>query len=215
MRIVTRSVWGARAPRSTHVIDLPTPRLWIHHTAGSERGAEGMRSIQRYHMDTKGWNDIAYSFVVDRDGTIYEGRGVAIAGGHTEGDNSRSHAICAMGNYDVDRPTDELLASIVALARHGKDEEWWVPTCRGHREAPGASTACPGQYLFAALPAIRAAVNSSQPQEADDMTEAESKLLTRINVSLGALREHEKAHFDDVQARLKRIEATLNLDPEE
>lgn len=167
--IVTRAEWGARSPDGVTRIATPTPRLWVHHTAGSERGAAGMRSIQAYHMDTKGWRDIAYSFVVDVDGTVYEGRGAGVAGGHTEGDNSSSHAICVMGNYENVHPTTAALASVVALARHGRDRRWWVPTLGGHRDAPGATTACPGRHLYARLPDIRSAVAVTEPPQEDDM----------------------------------------------
>lgn len=31
--------------------------------------------VQNYHMDTKGWADIGYNFLVGEDGLAYEGRG--------------------------------------------------------------------------------------------------------------------------------------------
>src|SRR5215207_10115687 len=72
--IVSRAVWNARTPEGRRQIAIPTPRLWIHHSADSARGAAGMRSIQNFHMDTRGYADIGYSFVVDNaDGTIFEG----------------------------------------------------------------------------------------------------------------------------------------------
>lgn len=155
-RIVTRHEWGARAPAGRRTIALPTPRLWIHHSAGAgDDGPQDVRGIQRYHMDVKGWTDIAYSFLVDDDGTIYEGRGVGIAGGHTEGDNSRSHAICFMGNYEVQRPADAALDSAAHLAAYGRQQGWWGTVTGGHRDAPGASTACPGRHLQAVLDRIR------------------------------------------------------------
>lgn len=167
MRIVSRSEWGARPPKARHTISLPTPRCWVHHTATEQHGAAGMRAIQAFHMDVKGWLDIAYSFVIDDDGTVYEARGAGVAGGHTAGDNSTSHAICLMGNFETRPPQARALDSLVELARHGRDRGWWVPTLGGHRDAPGASTACPGRFLYAQLPDIRSRVagNVSQPEE--------------------------------------------------
>jgi hypothetical protein len=175
MDIVSRAAWRARPPQGRIQIPMPTPRLWIHHTAGNERGAAGMRSIQNYHMDGRGWRDIAYSFVIDNDdGVIYEGRGAGVAGGHTEGDNSKSHAICVMGNFEIEPPTSVAITSIIALARHGKSKGWWIPTCGGHRDAPGANTACPGRRLYGHLPSIQRSVSSGivLPKE-HDMTLAE------------------------------------------
>ena len=33
-----------------------------------------LRSIQAYHQDVQGWDDIAYNFAVDRFGQIWEAR---------------------------------------------------------------------------------------------------------------------------------------------
>lgn len=163
MRIVSRAEWGARSPKGLHRIATPTPRLWVHHTATAQHGAAGVRAIQRYHMDSRGWLDIAYSFLIDDDGTIYEGRGAGVAGAHTAGDNSTSHAACLMGNFENRAPTKAAVTALVELARHGRDKGWWQPTLGGHRDAPGASTACPGRHLYAALPAIRSRVASPPP----------------------------------------------------
>lgn len=159
IRVVTRAQWGARAPRSRRKISLPTPRLWIHHSA-DERQGSSIRAHQDWHMDGRGWADIAYSLLVDTAGTVYEGRGIGVAGGHTAGDNSRSHGICVLGNHETRAPTAAAERTIVALARWGRDHGWWVPTLGGHRDAPGASTACPGRHLYARLQELRRQVNS-------------------------------------------------------
>ena len=129
-------------------------------------------------MDVKGWLDIAYSFLIGDDGTIFEGRSVGVAGAHTEGDNHKSHAICLLGNFETHPPTAAARKSLVELARHGQAHGWWTPTLGGHRDAPGASTACPGQFLYALLPAIR--LDVSQPTEEDDMPYTKTELLALI-----------------------------------
>ena len=69
----------------------------VHHTAGSNsyRLADVpgiIRGIWYYHVQSRGWCDIAYNFLVDRYGGIWEGRqgGVTepIIGGHTYGYNT-------------------------------------------------------------------------------------------------------------------------------
>lgn len=153
MNIVSRAEWGARQPKAQKFFtpsELPCSELWLHHTAGSESGADGMRRIQRFHMDTRGWHDIAYSFVVDRDGTVYEGRGFGVKPGATKNHNSDSHAICVMGNYqthDVPGPVVEALAGLV---RHGARRGFWPDRFTGgHRDV--GSTSCPGTNLYALL----------------------------------------------------------------
>lgn len=145
--IVSRSQWGARAPKSVKRIATPTSKLFLHHTADSNRGAQGVRNIQRFHMDSRGWSDIAYSFLVDPDGTVFEGRGAGVAGAHTQGHNSTAHGLCAMGNYQSVTPPDSLIVGLAALVRHGAAEGWWVDGITGgHRDV--GTTSCPGDRLY-------------------------------------------------------------------
>lgn len=159
--IQTRAQWGARPPRSVRRIPTPTKELWLHHTAGAQdAGGNGffgddLRAVQRFHMDTKGWSDIAYSFLADHKGGAYEGRGAGVAGGHTAGRNTVSHAICAIGNYEIHRPTPQLLETIAWMVAHGLLAGWWSTAITGpHKAAPGAATACCGKFLIAEIPAI-------------------------------------------------------------
>jgi N-acetylmuramoyl-L-alanine amidase len=166
---VSRAQWGARAPNGAFQrMTTPSPRLWVHHTGTEQHGAGALRAIQRFHQDTRGWKDIAYNFLVDDDGTIYEGRGAGIVGGATAGDNSTSHAICLLGNFEGRAPTPDAVRTLIDLARHGRSVRWWVPTCGGHRDAPGANTACPGRHLYARLPDVRRQIDRPTPDEAPE-----------------------------------------------
>ena len=55
----------------------------------------------------KGYYDIAYSFLIDSNGVVYEGRGWNTEGGHTCGFNKQSYAICFIGNF-MDALPDKL-----------------------------------------------------------------------------------------------------------
>lgn len=161
MQIKTRAEWGAVPPRRNARLRLPVGELWLHHAAGAQdAGGNGfydddVRAIQRFHMHTRGWSDIAYNFLVDRTGTAWEGRGHSVIGGHTAGRNSISQAICAIGNYELHRPSPEMLEAIANLVAHGLLAGWWSTLITGpHREAPGASTSCCGRYLIAEIPQI-------------------------------------------------------------
>lgn len=175
MRIITRAEWGARPATSRRLIDTPTPKLYLHHAAGAilpgdDRASTAdysrIRSIQNYHMDVRGWSDIAYSFLVDPDGYVFEGRGAGVAGGHTAGQNTVSHAICVMGNYD-EQPVDaDLIAHLVEFVRHGTAKGWWPATFTGgHRDAPDAATSCPGDNLYRVLPVINATLLGQQEDD--------------------------------------------------
>lgn len=170
--IISRNQWRAKAPKYRRTIATPTDELWLHHFASEHHGAVGMRAIQQYHMDSKGWSDIAYSFCVDDNGDIYEGRGAGIAGGHTKNRNSVSHAICLMGNFHQRPVPRSAMQSAAALAALGIDRGWWTGWTSGHRNAPGASTSCPGDYAMRAFTDLRALTDlyrSQPPAQEDDV----------------------------------------------
>ena len=161
---VPRLAWGARKPWSIVAMKTPVSEMWVHHSAGAsppdlpqgkndiEKAGERamMRGIQNYHMDTKGWADFAYSFAVMPSGRVYRGRGWKRQGAHTEGHNDHSVAICFMGNFEVERPTDEALNAARQIVARGKRFKHLTSNVRigGHRNASGAQTACPGRHLL-------------------------------------------------------------------
>ena len=80
----------------------------MHHTAGRNDYTRAqapaiVRGIQLFHVKGNGWNDIGYNFLVDRFGTIYEGRfgGVDrnVIGAHALGFNTESVGIALLGTY--------------------------------------------------------------------------------------------------------------------
>lgn len=172
LELVTRAEWGASAPRARSEMFIPSPRVWVHHAAveSSDDAAE-MRAHQAFHMDSRGWNDLAYSLALpdpNPGNLIFEGRGIGIAGGHTATENTESHGILVMGNFQVDRPSNVTIDVLVKLLKAGRAERWWVaPTpasnIGGHRDAPTANTSCPGNHLYARLPEIRTRVVSMPP----------------------------------------------------
>jgi hypothetical protein len=91
---------------------------------------------------------LSYSFIVHPDGTILEGQNGHV-GAHTRGQNSTTQAICCVGNFENDPVTPEMVAAIRILVRD------FGPLLGGHRDAPGAATACPGRNLYARLPELR------------------------------------------------------------
>ncbi len=134
-----------------------------------------------YHRNGRGWDDIAYNILVDRYGTIWEGRagGVdkGIRGGHAKGFSSYSTGIAMIGNFTGSAPgwqqraaLEQLLAwklGVHNLDPHGTTDlismgsykyDKGVPvtldTISGHRDVQ--ATACPGIYAYNLLPTFRA-----------------------------------------------------------
>lgn len=174
MRIIPRAEWGARPPARTPArLALPTPNLWLHHTADELHGPQGVRATQNFHMDGRGWSDIAYHFLVDDDGAIYEGRGFGAVGAATLNNNTNSHAIAVMGNYDQRAPSAVVLGAIAWLIREGQRRGAWGELTGGHRDAPNSTgTACPGRFLEAELATIRSLThrqeNPAMPLDRND-----------------------------------------------
>ena len=186
---VTRKAWGAdESLRSGTPDTAPVKMAFIHHTAGGNTYAQAdapalVRGIYAYHTLGLGWSDIGYNFLIDRFGTIYEGRygGVTkgVIGAQVLGFNTGSTGISVMGTYSSEAPPvaavtalENLLAwklSLSGLDPAGKA----TMTCgsaekfkagatvtfsviAGHRDAN--YTECPGDALYGQLPAVREAV---------------------------------------------------------
>ncbi len=116
--------------------------LVVHHTVTSneyspEQVPGLLRGIYHHHVNINNWCDVAYNFLIDRFGTIWQGRTGApdqpIRGGHAKGFNNRTAGVALLGQYqgDIKRPagaypTQETLTSLEALASwklslHGVD----------------------------------------------------------------------------------------------
>lgn len=121
--VVSRSGWGANegircgSPRDMGEIKAVT----VHHTAGSNNYSQAqangiMRGIYTYHAQNLGWCDVGYNALVDKYGTIYEGRAggldKAIQGAHAGGFNTDTWGISMMGDYNSVAPPQVTLDSM-------------------------------------------------------------------------------------------------------
>ena len=181
MEIVPRSGWAHRPARSTPVrIPDRLPRRWLHHGAAGTSSIATARAYLNHHLDGNGWDDIGYSWLI-AEGQVLEGRGVGRQGAHTQGDNSSSYGVVICGNYQTRRPSDRDLEALAWLLAHGHRQGWFpAPELTGgHRDAPGASTTCPGNVLYRMIPQINATV------EEDDMTPEQDRMLRNIHSVIG------------------------------
>ncbi len=160
-------------------------QVHVHHTASSNRYRRRdvpalIRGMYRYHTKYLGWSDIGYNFLVDRFGRIWTGRAGGasrpVRGAHTLGFNATSTGIAVIGNFDLVRPSDDVLDAVARVAAwklrsyhrdptsstlvwsHGSDRfrsghQVRLPTIDGHRDTN--QTACPGRHLYHHLPEIR------------------------------------------------------------
>jgi hypothetical protein len=194
--VVSRAGWGA---------DLPTggcpPRAApqygtvqaavIHHTVNAndytpEEAPSIVLGICRFHVYGNGWNDIGYNALVDRYGTIYEGRAGGlkrpIVGAQAQGFNSETTSIASIGDHTSEAPTPQTQRSIiqflawkmaidratpvnttVQLTSAGGPESRYpagavitVPRILGHTTL--GLTACPGGAMIPLVPQLQTAI---------------------------------------------------------
>jgi len=182
--IVSRSGWGADESFRTRNAGCSQPLYAsnvrfsvLHHTAGGNTytaadSAALIRGIYHFHTHTNLWCDIGYNFLVDRFGTVFEGRygGVAsaVVGAHAEGFNTGSTGVAILGTFQtVPVPSaaytavKNLLAWKLGLHRVDANatvtvNNTAVRTITGHRELN--ATQCPGDMAESLLPQLRADV---------------------------------------------------------
>lgn len=178
--------------------------LLVHHTAGdTDHTAADVPAILRgYHAfhtgPQKGWPDLAYNFLIDREGGVWEGRAGSIAGpvrgDATGGNQGYSQLVCLIGDFTAAAPTaaaQEAAARTLAwLAdRYGVDtspgatvsftslgssrwasgREVVTTTIAGHRDM--SYTACPGDaYYPVVVGELPATVSAlrSSPSDGED-----------------------------------------------
>jgi hypothetical protein len=157
--VIAREGWGARPPACETPLPLPQVQGFAVHYSGT--GADFgrnarlvMRAHQDFHLDTRGWCDIAYSFEISmRTGEVLEGRGWSLrsaAQGTNEG-NDAFLAICFQGadkkgRKDLSTPAVE---SFVDLCREFRMRKGRWPVVKPHSHFTG--TECPGDEIRAML----------------------------------------------------------------
>lgn len=68
---------------------------WMSGRPLSEKVAE----IRRWHVQQRGWRDIGYHWVIDRDGAIAPGRAETVIGAHVQGHNAGTLGVCLIGGH--------------------------------------------------------------------------------------------------------------------
>ena len=187
--IITREEWWGDLPPdklewSTNPTPITITHAIVHHTAGQNNPpdpAQTVRNIWNFHVNSRGWADIGYNFLVDQFGNIYQGRynpwldQTDVHGAHAGNANSRSVGISILGQFHPSaspapgHPDERSLRSvedIIAWRFYQREldpfEEaaipsvWGtitIPRISGHRDV--SATACPGDNLYILLPEIR------------------------------------------------------------
>lgn len=155
----------------------------IHHSAGNTTSndfAAVVRGYWDFHVNTRGWSDIAYNWLIDPNGVIYEGRGNRTRGAHSPCMNGSSTGICLIGNYSTHKPNTTIIKAtekLIAWDASNKDIDVLassyntslrkrIANVSGHRTAKDqypssrcTSTSCPGTHVASLLNTIQSNVS--------------------------------------------------------
>ena len=187
-RYVSRAGWHANESlvRDRPQYTGPVKVIFVHHTAGTNNYSCAdspaiIRSIQAYQVLSRGWNDIGYNFLVDKCGTLFEGRrgGVTrpVLGAHTYGFNTDSAGVAVLGTYSSRKISPAAATTLARVSAYKLGQYGYEPSGKarlvesasdgkfrrgtvvsfhrisGHRDA--VVTECPGNALYAQLAAVR------------------------------------------------------------
>lgn len=132
----------------------PLSEIIIHATATQPKWMEGrttrekVAEVRRWHMQDRGWKDIGYHYLIDRDGTLALGRPVDQVGAHTMDHNTGTIGVSLFGGFGS-AATDEFSDNFTtgqdkALRALIKDLSamYKITKVSGHNEY--AAKACPG-----------------------------------------------------------------------
>ena len=179
-----RSAWGADLPPKgpLAVEERGDVRfLLVHHSASSNAYGEGdvvgiLRGFYGFHTSSdKGWPDLAYNFLIDRFGRVWEGRAgsleAPVKGDATGGSQGFAILSCFVGDHTREAPTPAAIdamgkllgalasrhqidvrpgAKITFVSRgsnlHPAGKTVSTPTIAGHRDM--SKTSCPGDACY-------------------------------------------------------------------
>lgn len=194
--IVTRKEWGAneKLKRCSSSSTSTAKGVFVHHTAGSNSYTKSqapgiIRGYLSFHTQSKGWCDLGYNFLVDKYGTIYEGRAgsitKAMTGAHASGFNSYTLGVSVLGTYTGSAPSSAAQNSVKRIiawkanqygfnptgkmtltsggggtSKYGAGKKVSLNVVSGHRDT--SYTECPGLAFYKKLSSIRSGAKSLQ-----------------------------------------------------
>jgi len=113
----------------------------VHHFGGNITIEE---AAKLHISEPRNWPGIAYHFVIDKDGKVYQTNELATLSYHCRGNNTKSVGVALRGNYQEKLPTPEMLNSLGELLH---DLQLKLPKAKIHPHRKFVKTACPGDAL--------------------------------------------------------------------
>lgn len=230
MTTYSRADWGARPAKSGPgpLDPAQVEGVALHWPAmASALGSvpavmAALRSWQAYHMDTKGWSDIAYQVAVDQAGNRYDLRGLHTqSGANGDSDVNERFGAVLLVLAAGEEPTGAMVAETAAVI---DDHERLFPRSRrvvGHSQIRPGGTTCPG-------PAVMSLIETgafTRPSEEDDMQlsdklypkQADSPTVGDALKAVVRLEKAERRREELIKSRLAALRAAVaaNASPAE
>ncbi len=159
--LMRRNAWTSDSPRRWLLREGGVyDRITIHHQGGrpsvsrvQNAVVSEIDAIYGGHRRLR-YGDIAYHFIVDYSGRVWEGRSLAYQGAHVIKENDRNLGVLLLGNFEEQSPSQESLDSILSLVQRLR-VRFGVKKHRvyGHRDL--GSSVCPGKHLYPHVVALR------------------------------------------------------------
>lgn len=109
----------------------------IHHSLTTDGGAE---AFARYHVGTKGWSVMGYTYVILKNGIVQFCSDWNVITPHVGNSNRESLGICMVGDFRTQEPTKEQYEALYNLIeRLQKELGISTKNIRGHQEMPSYS----------------------------------------------------------------------------
>lgn len=150
MDLVKRSEFGWGASGASYA--KPTRGLVIHYDGSNQGLADKPHSAcvtywkntRRFHMNSRGWADIGYSFGACPHGYVFEGRGLNKQQAAQPGGNSTYYSCTLMSGPKETPPSTQIEA--VRELRAWLMGKGVASAVKGHRDF--VSTSCPGEIAY-------------------------------------------------------------------
>jgi N-acetylmuramoyl-L-alanine amidase len=140
--------------------------------AGKSAAAK-VKEITRWHLD-RGWSDIGYHYLIDRDGTVVEGRPVERTGAHVKGHNTGTVGISLFGGFGgsagdsfADNFTEDQEQALLDLIAKLKADHPSITKISGHNQYAAKACPCfsvPAWLKKAQSPKMKPPVDTEKPR---------------------------------------------------
>ncbi|MEM8586147.1 MAG: N-acetylmuramoyl-L-alanine amidase [Bacteroidota bacterium] len=197
---LSRGDWcpNGNCPEISNPVFTVVTHLPVHHSAGANSSSDWaavVRAIWNFHVNTNGWSDVGYNYLIDPEGMIYVGRGEDVRGAHFCGNNTGTMGICLLGTFTNQTPSLAAIESLANLLAWKTSKNDIDPQLSSFHPPTGAiiphivphqggcSTACPGASFVPLFDVLRQQVADTIASCMVSGTSAGGDLSAQLTVS--------------------------------